>query len=57
MRELTCKVLDAMDQGLISSKVIAEAALNWLNEDEIADMIRANDLQDILNMEEEVYES
>ena len=53
MRELTCKVLDAMDQGLISSKVIAEAALNWLNEDEIADMIRANDLQDILNMEDE----
>lgn len=53
MRELTCKVLDAMDSGLISSKVIAEAALNWLNEDEIADMIRANDLQDLFEMEEE----
>ena len=53
MRELTCKVLDAMDEGLLDPKVIAEAALNWLNEDEIADMIRANDLQDILNMEEE----
>jgi len=33
-----------MDEGLISAQAIAEMALSYMSEDDVADMMRANDI-------------
>ena len=33
-----------MDEGLISAQAIAEMALAYMSEDEVADMMRSNDI-------------
>jgi hypothetical protein len=33
-----------MDEGLISAQAIAEMALAYMSEDDVADMMRANDI-------------
>jgi hypothetical protein len=35
-----------MDQGLISATAVAEMALAYMSEDDVADMMRANDILD-----------
>jgi hypothetical protein len=35
-----------MDEGLISAEVVAEMALAYMSEDDVADMMRANDILD-----------
>jgi hypothetical protein len=35
-----------MDEGLISAEAVAEMALAYMSEDEVADMMRANDILD-----------
>jgi hypothetical protein len=35
-----------MDEGLISAQAIAEMALAYMSEDDVADMMRANDILD-----------
>jgi hypothetical protein len=35
-----------MDEGLISAQAVAEMALSYMSEDEVADMMRCNDILD-----------
>jgi hypothetical protein len=42
-----------MDEGLISAQAVAEMALAYMSEDDVADMMRAND---ILEEEDEIDE-
>jgi hypothetical protein len=44
MREMTSKLIAMMDEGLISAEVVAEMALAYMSEDDVADMMRANDI-------------
>ena len=46
MREMTTKLLEMMDEGLISGSAVAEMALAYMSEDDVADMMRANDILD-----------
>ena len=46
MREMTSKLLAMMDEGLISAEAVAEMALAYMSEDDVADMMRANDILD-----------
>lgn len=50
MRTQTTRLLEMMDEGLISAEAVAEMALAYMSEDEVADMMRSND---ILEEEEE----
>jgi hypothetical protein len=44
MRTKTNRLLDMMDEGVISAQAIAEMALSYMSEDDVADMMRANDI-------------
>jgi hypothetical protein len=44
MRTQTNKLIDMMDQGLISAEAVAEMALAYMSEDDVADMMLANDI-------------
>jgi hypothetical protein len=50
-REYTTKLLNMMDEGLISAEAVAEMALAYMSEDDVADMMRANDI--LLDEEDE----
>jgi hypothetical protein len=51
MREFTSKLIAMMDEGLISAEAVAEMALAYMSEDDVADMMRANDI--LLDEEDE----
>ena len=53
MRTQTTRLLEMMDEGLISAEAVAEMALSYMSEDDVADMMRAND---ILEEEDEIDE-
>ena len=53
MRTQTTKLLEMMDEGLISAQAIAEMALAYMSEDDVADMMQAND---ILDEEDDEYD-
>jgi hypothetical protein len=44
MREMTSKLIAMMDEGLISAEAVAEMALAYMSEDDVADMMRSNDI-------------
>ena len=44
MRTQTTRLLEMMDDGVISAQAIAEMALSYMSEDDVADMMRANDI-------------
>ena len=46
MRTQTTRLLDMMDEGLINADTIAEMCLAYMSEDDVADMMRANDILD-----------
>ena len=46
MREATNRLIEMMDEGLISAEAVAEMALAYMSEDDVADMMRANDILD-----------
>jgi len=46
MRTQTTRLLEMMDEGLISAQAIAEMALAYMSEDDVADMMRSNDILD-----------
>jgi hypothetical protein len=48
---MTSKLLAMMDEGLISAEAVAEMALAYMSEDDVADMMRANDI--LLDEEDE----
>ena len=39
MREYTTKLLEMMDEGLISAEAVAEMALAYMSEDDVKDMM------------------
>jgi hypothetical protein len=43
-RKTTNYLLEMMDQGAIEPKVLAEICLQYMSEDDVADMARSNDL-------------
>jgi len=53
MRTQTNKLIDMMDEGLISAQAVADMALAYMSEDDVADMMRAND---ILEDDEDDYD-
>jgi hypothetical protein len=53
MREYTTKLLEMMDEGLISAEAVAEMALAYMSEDDVKDMVRSNDLMPWLEDEED----
>ena len=53
MREATNKLIEMMDEGLISAEAVAEMALAYMSEDDVADMMRANDILDEDDEEDE----
>lgn len=46
MRTQTNRLLEMMDQGLISAEAVAEMALAYMSEADVADMMQANDIID-----------
>ena len=44
MRTQTKRLMAMMDEGLISAEAVAEMALAWMSEDDVGDMMRANDI-------------
>jgi hypothetical protein len=48
---MTSKLIAMMDEGLISAEAVAEMALAYMSEDDVADMMRANDI--LLDEEDE----
>ena len=52
-REYTTKLLDAIEQGLLSPQAVVEMAVSYMSEDEVHDMMRINDLLYYLDAEEE----
>jgi hypothetical protein len=46
MRTQTTKLLEMMDEGLITAEAVAEMALAYMSEDDVKDMCRANDILD-----------
>ena len=54
MRTQTTRLLEMMDEGLITAEAVAEMALAYMSEDDVADMMRANDI--LLDEEDEDYD-
>jgi len=54
MREMTSKLIAMMDEGLITAEAVAEMALAYMSEDDVADMMRANDI--LLEEDEDEYD-
>ena len=52
MRTQTNKLLAMMDEGLVSANFVAEACLGYMSEDDVADMMRCNDILDDEDEEE-----
>ena len=44
VRQATNKVRELAEEGMISWRDLAEMALSWMSEDDVADMTKANDL-------------
>lgn len=44
VREKTCKVLEMVDEGLLSAKTLLECCLKWMSEDDVAEMLKANEI-------------
>ena len=55
MRTQTTKLIEMMDEGLISAAAVAEMALAYMSEDDVKDMCLANDLLLGEDDEEEDY--
>jgi len=53
MRTQTTRLLDMMDEGLITAEAVAEMALSYMSEDDVADMMRCNDILDEDELDEE----
>lgn len=53
MRKYTTKLLEMMDEGMISAEAVAEMALAYMSEDDVKDMVRSNDLMPWLEDDED----
>jgi len=52
-REYTNKLLDAIEEGLLSPQAVVEMALTYMSESDVEDMMRVNDLLYYLDAEDE----
>ena len=52
-RKYTTKLLEMMDEGMISAEAVAEMALAYMSEDDVKDMVRSNDLMPWLEDDED----
>lgn len=41
-RQVTCKLLEGVDEGIIDPKTLLEACLNWMSEADVKEMADAN---------------
>lgn len=55
-REWTCKLMEAMDEGIMDARAIADMCLSYMSEAAVEDMCRANDLKQALSGEDEETE-
>lgn len=53
MRDVTNKIFEAVDEGLLSWEVVAQCALKYMSEDEVKNMAKANELLELLNIDDE----
>ena len=53
MRTQTTRLLEMMDEGLVTAQSVAEMALAYMSEDDVADMMRSNDILDEDELDEE----
>jgi hypothetical protein len=44
MRKQTSKLMDMMQDGMISAQAVADMCLAYMSEDDVADMMRDNDI-------------
>ena len=55
-RKYTNKLLERLQEGTMSPLEVAETAIGFMSEDDVADMCRANDWVDIMGLDEESEE-
>lgn len=56
MRDYTNKLLEMIDEGLLDARTVALACMNYMSEDEVEDMTKANEfLEEPEEEEEESY--
>lgn len=56
-REVTCKVLDMAENGLLNWETIARECLEYMSEDDVRDMAESNDwIEDESDLEVEEHE-
>lgn len=53
MRKATNKVIEMAEEGVLSWEAIARAALDYMSEDEVADMAQCNEFIDDESEDEE----
>lgn len=51
-REWTCRLLEAIDGGLLDSREVVNMCVSYMSEWDVQDMIRANDLREYLKPSE-----
>lgn len=44
VRKTTSRILEMAEEGMISWQTLAECALRWMSEDDVAEMCKANEL-------------
>ena len=47
MRQATNRLMDMMDEGLITAQAVADMCLAYMSEHDVADMMLDNDLVDV----------
>ena len=52
-RKQTIYLLELMDEGLIARQSLAEMCLSYMSEDDVRDMMRANDIELLGEQDEE----
>lgn len=53
MRDYTNKLLEMIDEGLLDARTVALACMNYMSEDEVEDMAKANEFLEEPEEEEE----
>ncbi len=43
-RPATNRLIDMMDEGMIDARAVADMCLSWLSEHDVAEMMKANDI-------------
>ena len=48
-RQVTNRLISLMDEGVLSEGQMALMCLQWMSEDDVREMVRANDLSDLVD--------